>query len=95
MGKTRQRIEEFEKAEANDVISLRSLRRVAAAMDCELVYGIVPRSGTIHDVIKLRVRDQVTEDVLAVENTMALEGQASGGVQELIEDETKRRLNKS
>jgi predicted DNA-binding mobile mystery protein A len=92
---TRQHILRFEVAEADDRISLRSLRRVAEATDCELVYAIVPKVGTLTDLAERRAREQATEDVLDVENTMALENQASGNVEKLIEDETKRRLKKS
>jgi predicted DNA-binding mobile mystery protein A len=94
LGQSRRRIQEFEEAEANDRITLHSLRRVAAAMDCELVYAIVPKSGTVSELAERRARAQVTEDVRDVEHTMALENQASGNVEELIEEETKRRLTK-
>lgn len=36
-------VRSFEQAEAEDRITLASLRRAAAAMDCELVYAFVPR----------------------------------------------------
>src|ERR1700737_4512437 len=47
---TQQSITDFERAEANDRITLGSLRRVAEAMGCKLVYAIVPKSGTIVDL---------------------------------------------
>lgn len=94
LGQSRRRIQEFEKAEAEDRITLDSLRRVAAALDCELVYAIVPKSGTITELAERRARAHATEDVLDVEHTMALENQATGNVDELIEEETKRRLKK-
>jgi predicted DNA-binding mobile mystery protein A len=94
LGQSRRRIQEFEEAEATDRITLRSLRRVAAAMDCDLVYAIVPKSGTVTELAERRARAQATEDVRDVEHTMALENQAPGNVEELIEEETKRRLNK-
>jgi predicted DNA-binding mobile mystery protein A len=88
------RIREFELAEAQDRITLRSLRRVAAAMGCELVYAIVPKSGTITELAERRARAQAAKDVRDVEHTMGLEGQATGIVDELIDDETRRRLKK-
>lgn len=94
LGQSRRRIQEFEEAEAKDRITLHSLRRVAAAMDCELVYAIVPKSGTITELAERRARAQAAEDVLDVEQTMALENQATGNVEELIDEETKRRLKK-
>ncbi len=80
----------FEKAEADDRITLRNLRRVADAMGCELVYAVVPKSGSIEELAEQRTRSQATNRVLSVERTMALENQASGGVKELIDKETKR-----
>ena len=80
----------FEKAEAGDRITLRNLRRVADAMGCDLVYAIVPKSGSIEDLAEQRARSEATKRVEAVERTMALEDQAPGGVKELIDKETKR-----
>jgi transcriptional regulator with XRE-family HTH domain len=34
---------QFEKAEMRDSITLRSLRSMAEAMDCDLVYGLIPK----------------------------------------------------
>jgi predicted DNA-binding mobile mystery protein A len=86
----RQSIIGFEEAEASDRITLRNLRRVAEAMGCELVYAIVPKSGSIQELAERQKRSEATKRVLAVEHTMALEDQASGGVKELIDKETKR-----
>ncbi len=36
---------EMENREMNSTISLRSMSRMAAAMGCKVVYGIVPRGG--------------------------------------------------
>jgi len=94
LGQSRRRIQEFEEAEKRDRITLDSLRRVAAALDCEFVYAIVPKSGTITELAERRARAQATEDVLDVEHSMALENQGTGNVKELIEEETKRRLKK-
>src|SRR5258708_2959076 len=91
----RQSIIGFEEAEASDRITLRNLRRVADALGCELVYAIVPKSGSIQELAEQRTRSEATKRVLSVEYTMALEDQASGGVKELIEKETKRIRKKS
>jgi len=91
----RQSIVNFETTEANDRITLRNLRRVAEAMGCELVYAIVPKSGTITELAEQQARGEATKRVLSVEHTMALEGQATGGVKEMIDQETKRIIKKS
>ena len=38
-------VRSFEQAEAEDRITLASLRRVADTMDCDLIYALVPRAG--------------------------------------------------
>jgi transcriptional regulator with XRE-family HTH domain len=38
-------VRSFEQAEAEDRITLASLRRTAAAMDCDLIYALVPRGA--------------------------------------------------
>jgi predicted DNA-binding mobile mystery protein A len=48
----------FEKAEAEDRITLASLRRVAVAMECDLVYALVPRSGAARPVIETEPRPE-------------------------------------
>jgi transcriptional regulator with XRE-family HTH domain len=103
LGQSKKRILDFEHAEAEYRITLKSLRRVANAMDCELVYAMVPKSGSIIELaeqhrkrwetsLAQKTRDRVREDVLGVEHTMALENLATGDVDRLIEEETKRRL---
>jgi predicted DNA-binding mobile mystery protein A len=95
MHTTRQQIQAFENAEAEDRITLASLRRVAEAMGCELVYRVVPKSGSMFELAEKRARQEATRRVLAVEHTMALEDQAAGGLDRAIDDETKRILERS
>jgi predicted DNA-binding mobile mystery protein A len=40
-------VRSFEQAEAEDRITLASLRRTADAMGCELIYVLVPRTGSL------------------------------------------------
>lgn len=40
----------LEKAERSSRIQLSSLRRAAEALDCELLYAIVPRTGTLEEL---------------------------------------------
>ncbi len=91
---TRQDVLAFENSEARDRITLQNLKKIAEAMGCELVYGIVPKSGTLAQLAEAPARRQASERVLAVEHTMALEGQAAGRVKEKIEEETRRVLKK-
>jgi predicted DNA-binding mobile mystery protein A len=93
-GHSRMEIHAFEKSEARDRITLASLQNVAEAMGCELVYAIVPKSGTITELAEQPAREEARDRVTAVEHSMALEGQAAGGVEDKINDETLRILKK-
>lgn len=64
-----------ESAEADGRITLGQLRRLAAALDCELVYGLVPRKP-LREVVKERARSLAKNEVLGVAYTMGLEDQA-------------------
>lgn len=85
----------LEKSEADYRITLGNLRDAADALGCELVYALVPRNGSIHDLAEERARTKATENVRAVEHSMALEDQAVGGIEDKIEEETKRILERT
>src|ERR1700733_3031127 len=83
----RQNVQKFERAEANDRITLATLRRVAEAMGCELVYALVPKSGSFAELAEQPTREQAARDVKSVLHTMALEDQKPENANKLIEDE--------
>lgn len=85
---------QFEKSETDYRITLKSLRQAASALDCDLVYALVPRRGTLRDLAENHATAAATPDVLAVEHTMALENQAVGGVKEKIQEEADRILKR-
>jgi predicted DNA-binding mobile mystery protein A len=85
----------LENSEAEYRITLGSLREAAEALDCQLVYALVPTAGSVQSLSEKRARAKATENVRAVEHTMALENQAVGGVKDKIEEETKRILKRS
>lgn len=69
-------VQDYEKAEKADAITLATLRRVAAAMDCELVIALVPKDGLTFAQLAAR-RDPDFAHLRATEHSMALEAQAS------------------
>lgn len=89
----RQNVQKFERAEAGDRITLATLRRLAEAMGCNLVYAFVPKSGTFAELAEQPTRERATRDVKRVVHTMALEDQKPENSTQLIEDEVQRRLN--
>jgi predicted DNA-binding mobile mystery protein A len=94
MKTNRSLIVQQEKAEADDRITLKSLRAFANALDCDLVYAFVPRAGNLQDLVDARARAAAKTNVLRVEHSMALENQASGNLEQAIEAEAERLTRK-
>ena len=94
MGASGQAIQQFEQAEAEDRITLRAMRRVAGTMGCNLVYVLVPKSGSFQELAEQPTRERAARDVKSVIQTMALEDQKPQNANQLIKDEAERRLNR-
>lgn len=81
-----------ERSEAEDRISLAQLRKLAAALDCELVYGLVPKKP-LHEVIQDRAELMAKQEILGVAHSMSLEDQRpSDAFIERQIDERRREL---
>lgn len=91
---SRQSVQQLEKAEAEDRITLGALRRVAKAMGCDLLYALVPNTGSFSELAERPTRDRATRDAKSVVQTMLLEGQKPENADQLIEGEAQRRLNR-
>lgn len=75
LGMTHAGVRKLESAEASDVITLASLRKLAQALDCELHYALVPRTSLKqqkHD----RAKAVASERLHPMSHSMALEDQA-------------------
>jgi predicted DNA-binding mobile mystery protein A len=94
LGTSRQLPLQLEKGEAEDRITLKSLRAAANALDCDLIYAFVPRAGSIEELIENRARAEARDRVRGVEHSMALENQAVGKIDEAVEAETRRLVRK-
>lgn len=78
-GISQQAYAQFERGETGGTLSLGNLQRAAAAMDCELVYYLVPRDGRAKTFGELAaLHDPDFAHLQASEHSMALEGQAVG-----------------
>ncbi len=64
----------LEQAEARGVITLASLERAARALDCRLVYVLVPRQP-LEDLIEERALHLARKRLAATSHTMSLEAQ--------------------
>jgi predicted DNA-binding mobile mystery protein A len=82
LGTSRQLPLQFEKAEADDTITLKSLRSVAKALKCDLVYALVPRAGTIREE---QIRTESRKPVRKVERLKAIKGKAVQRIDAAVE----------
>lgn len=77
LGLSRARIAQLENAEIHDAVTLRALREAANAMECELVYAIVPKgNSTLKGIINRRAEQIARERVTRVAHSMSLEEQS-------------------
>lgn len=69
-----QSIVDLEKSEATGSIQLKTLQRAADALDCMLVYALVPKTS-LDGAVRARARQIATRDLRRVDHTMKLEAQ--------------------
>ncbi len=75
MGVSRPRIARLEKDEMNDAVTLRSLRHAAEAMNCTLVYALVP-NAPLDEMLRDRAGEVADHQLARTNHTMTLENQA-------------------
>ena len=94
MGMTQQEVSQLEASELDDSVTLKTLRKAAEAMGCQLVYAIIPVDGSLQDIVCGQATQKAKEIVTAVDHTMQLEAQGVGNLQAKIE-ETAEELSKT
>lgn len=84
---SRQSVQDFEHAEAEGRITLESLNRLARALDCRLVYAVIPENGSLDD-IRTRQAEAVADRLLKpTGHSMKLEAQG-------VSDRERKRQRK-
>jgi predicted DNA-binding mobile mystery protein A len=68
----------LEQSEAAGSITLKRLRSVADAMECDVLVALVPRRGSLEDTVLARAREKAVSLDSRVLHTMALERQSKG-----------------
>ena len=66
---------DMERLEATSATTLKTLRRAAEAMDCVLIYALIPKT-TLKETLLKQARRKVRQDMTRTSHTMALEDQA-------------------
>jgi predicted DNA-binding mobile mystery protein A len=95
LGLSRARVAQLEHAEIQDAVTLRTLKDSAEALECELVYAIVPKgNSTLEGIIKKRVQEIAKERVARVAHSMSLEEQSvkAEALNIRIEEQTRMLL---
>lgn len=78
IGRTRQAVEQLERSESNGSITLAKLRSVAAAMGCDVIIGLRPRSGSLENAVRQQALRKARGLQASVFHTMELEAQSEG-----------------
>ena len=84
--------------EVTDAVTIKTLRRAAEAMNCKVVYALVPEGGSLKSLIEEQALKKARELVKAVDHTMMLEEQGVGNVEEKtreVADEMASNVNSS
>ena len=80
--KAAQSVEDMQKDEASGAITLQTLKRVADALNCQLVYALVPRKS-LHDILRDRATEISRSQLAQVSHSMELEEQGVSSQAEL------------
>ncbi|WNH13482.1 mobile mystery protein A [Thalassobellus suaedae] len=75
LGITKQGVKKIEESEAKGSISINSLKEVGNVLELKLVYGFVPKEGTIDNLISLKAEKLARKIVLRTNQNMKLEDQ--------------------
>jgi len=89
IGVSQPRVVAIEKAEKNASITLGSLERAARALDCQVVYALIPRKP-LNDLVEERVRIVAEKRLQSTQHSMALEAQS---IDKSDEEEQLKRLS--
>ena len=85
IGVKAQSVADIEKSEASGSIQLNTLRRAAEALDCVVVYALIPKSS-LHDMVRSRALEIAHKEFARIAHTMDLEAQG------LSQEERKEHL---
>lgn len=88
LGVSQSRVVAIQQAESKGSITLNSLEKAAQALDCHLVYALVPRQS-LEEMVKKRASLLARKRLKSASHTMALEAQ---GVEAADENEQLKHL---
>lgn len=74
LGTSRQAVADLERREVLGTVTLGALRRAADALDCDVVYAVVPRTA-LREMRKRQARQRAERQLGSVAHSMRLEAQ--------------------
>ena len=74
MGVNQSRIIKLEQATENHTVKLETLERVAEALECKLVFALVPKTS-LKDIVETQAHEKAKKRVQYVSHSMDLEDQ--------------------
>ncbi len=94
IGVTQSRISALEQGEVEGTIKLETLRRAAEALDCDLMYALVPRT-TLSEAVRRQARRKAGAHLRTVQHHMRLEDQeVIGGDADELEDVSRELIDR-
>lgn len=78
MGIAQASVSGMEASEINGSIQLDTLQRAAAAMNCTVVYALVPNPPSLQSIVEEQAKRAALKHLAPIEHTMLLENQAIG-----------------
>lgn len=94
LGINRSRIIAIEHAEIEGVLKLKTLKHVADALNCDLIYAFVPRKS-LNRILEDQASTVAKKQMEQIVHTMGLEDQATSQIeaQRMMEEQVSRLLN--
>lgn len=88
---TKQSVQSLEKREKTGSITINLLKQTALAMDMQFVYALVPKDGSLEQLIERKAEIIAKEIVMRTSQTMALEDQENAKTRIIDAIEERRR----
>ena len=85
-----QSVKELEEREASGAITLKTLKEAGKELDLKLVYGFIPKDGSLEKMIENRAMEIARKIVLRTSNSMKLEDQENTAqrIEKAIQEKT-------
>lgn len=77
LGEHRSRTKQIEQQEMTGSLTLKTIRKIAEALDCVFVYGLVPRTS-LEETVRDQAKQIALKRLARASHTMKLENQALG-----------------